>query len=790
MKTKLLVGIMALLGILFIVNPTQVKADTENTWLDQSKLDNADWTYDNKVDKQVLYPNYGFASTKIKKNGKLYVQFGMIQFSPNDGSNVDGYIYYEIRKDSNTGKLLTSGSVLRKTVVSNNLNFGVGYDYVLIRTSGNVKAKPFKFYSSIVEMSGATPTTPSGSASHSSGKEYNIKVSAQANMTDTIWYALTYNGQKFEAMNQGTTAGVFDDVTSYEYIINTSSSAPSATYIDNNGKSSSSGSFSYTISDTSTQYYIHIVAKSYTGKLSGVRTIALTPSVYKITLDPNGGTLADSISDNNVTNAFYERYGRWIGYSSASGYKSWTVGSNGETYLPFYATRTGYIFEGFYTAKSGGTLVISNNYAKVSNTYFTANTTVYARWKAWTHTVKYDANGGVGAPSSQTKTYGSSLTLSSTKPTRTGYTFINWTASIGGTYSPGVKYTHDQNGGTVTLKANWDDETAPECKLFSATPNEWSSGNGIISFIVKDQGSGLDSVKLERYSDVTKEWSTVKTWNYSGSTVEQSGTYTETNEGVFYYRLTIKDKSGNTTTKISSSIYLDHSIPVIIGIENTVTDWTNIAPSINVSATDYLEGTAYTGSGLLSIEIKDDAGNIVASGTSSASYTLLAKYEGIHTWYIAVTDNVGHTNSAEISTKYDITKPGMDGTEITYVENGITITGYCQDNVIKQSIDDKANRSPNNPNSTSGLKSVIMYKVKDGVKTAIYSDTTKTSFPVSDTNSSFQLLYDANLVSDSVDYYLVVAQDYAGNTTTKKLVIQRVILKDFHTSIDRSSYNK
>ena len=42
------------------------------------------------------------------------------------------------------------------------------------------------------------------------------------------------------------------------------------------------------------------------------------------------------------------------------------------------------------------------------------------------YTVSYNANGGSGAPSNQTKYYSVSLTLSSTKPTRSGYTFMGW----------------------------------------------------------------------------------------------------------------------------------------------------------------------------------------------------------------------------------------------------------------------------------------------------------------------------------------------------------------------------
>lgn len=42
------------------------------------------------------------------------------------------------------------------------------------------------------------------------------------------------------------------------------------------------------------------------------------------------------------------------------------------------------------------------------------------------YTISYNANGGSGAPSSQTKYYGKNLTLSSTTPTRTGYSFQGW----------------------------------------------------------------------------------------------------------------------------------------------------------------------------------------------------------------------------------------------------------------------------------------------------------------------------------------------------------------------------
>lgn len=626
-----------------------------------------------------------------------------------------------------------------------------------------------------------------------------------------------------------------------------------------------------------------------------------------------------------------------------------------------------------------------NGIWKTSGGYLTYVSAVQIRPQK--HTVHYDANGGSGAPGDQTKNQGVTLTLSSTKPSRTGYTFKYWDASIGGTYNPSGSYTHDQDGGTVTMKAHWADETAPDCSSFSAVPNYWSAGNGTVSFTARDQGSGLDTVTLQRYSDVSRNWSTVKTWSYNGSTATKSESYTETSEGVFYYKLTIKDKAGNTTTKTSSYIYLDHSVPVIYGtentvtswtriapvisvsatdylagttyagsgvksliiyddagrvvasgtvstsytladnyqgthtwtiiatdnvghtssktittkfdktgphcsslvaipnywsagngtvsftvqdawagldyvilqrysyvtrswtnvqtwyfggttsavsrsytetnegvfsyrlymvdvlgntstkdsdtiyldhsnpviygVENTVTDWTNVAPTISVSATDYLAGTTYNGSGLRSLVIKDDVGRTVASGTLNASYTLEAKYEGIHTWYITATDNVGHTSSRSVTTKYDCTPPGIDGTEITYVlPDGRTVSGYCQDNIIDQHMDDETRRSPNNPNASSGLKSVILYRVTGANREVIYGNQTKAVWNASDTHSFFDMYYEITADEKRVDYYEIIVTDFAGNRTKKKLTSQYSLLTWFHTSIDRSSYSR
>lgn len=80
------------------------------------------------------------------------------------------------------------------------------------------------------------------------------------------------------------------------------------------------------------------------------------------------------------------------------------------------------------------------------------------------HTVTYNANGGTGAPSSQTKWYGSILTLSSTKPTKTGWTFKGWATSSTGSvaYAAGGQYGADAD---VTLYAIWESNAAQTIKF-------------------------------------------------------------------------------------------------------------------------------------------------------------------------------------------------------------------------------------------------------------------------------------------------------------------------------------
>ena len=160
-------------------------------------------------------------------------------------------------------------------------------------------------------------------------------------------------------------------------------------------------------------------------------------------------------------------------------------------------TRTGYYFTGWYTAASGGSLVKED-----TNVSITSNQTLYAHWTPYTYTVSYNANGGTGAPASQTKTYGQSLTLSSVQPTSDTHNFKGWSTSRTGSveYNPGSTYTGNAD---LTLYAVW------YIKTYAVKYNA-NGGTGAPENQVKTHGQSLtlSSVKPTKDGYTFQGWST------------------------------------------------------------------------------------------------------------------------------------------------------------------------------------------------------------------------------------------------------------------------------------------
>ena len=128
-------------------------------------------------------------------------------------------------------------------------------------------------------------------------------------------------------------------------------------------------------------------------------------------------------SSTTITSKIYETYG--VKYSLTSGGSEITSIEKPEN--------VGYTFRGYYTEQDGnGTQIINENGQIIaSNTTFTQDSTIYAKWTINSYTAIFNSNGGTTpTPSTITKEYGQELgELPTTE--RAGYTFNGWWTKVG-----------------------------------------------------------------------------------------------------------------------------------------------------------------------------------------------------------------------------------------------------------------------------------------------------------------------------------------------------------------------
>lgn len=130
-------------------------------------------------------------------------------------------------------------------------------------------------------------------------------------------------------------------------------------------------------------------------------------------------------------------------------------------------TKLGYTFLGWSTVSTA----TSAEYISEDTYTVNGNVTLYAVWEETvsnSYTITYNANGGVGEPSSQTAQRGQKIIISNQIPTKEGYTFEGWAItsfSSVAQYRGGDTYTGSTN---VILYAVWKKEIAQYTITFNA----------------------------------------------------------------------------------------------------------------------------------------------------------------------------------------------------------------------------------------------------------------------------------------------------------------------------------
>ena len=250
------------------------------------------------------------------------------------------------------------------------------------------------------------------------------------------------------------------------------------------------------------------------------------------------------------------------------------------------------------------------------------NFTLNAQWTPWKHTVRYDANAKndtsvKGIPASQSKTANVDIKLSSDVPTRNGYTFLGWNTQADGkgtAYAAGAIYKNDQNGGTVTLYAQWT-PWKHTIHYNSNIPTNAPTGTTTVSNMPGDQTKTFDEKLTISSNKPTRKgynfagWSTSANGNVvyqpgaeykndqNGGTVTLYAKWTAWKHTVTYdknvpadsKKTDVKNMPGNQTKIYDQNLTLQSNVPTRTGY--TFVKWTT---NKDGTGTAYQPGSQYS----------------------------------------------------------------------------------------------------------------------------------------------------------------------------------------------------
>ena len=313
----------------------------------------------------------------------------------------------------------------------------------------------------------------------------------------------------------------------------------------------------------------------------------------------------------------------------------------------------------------------------------TSDLSYTAYGKPQTYTVSYNANGGTGAPGNQIKTYGYVLTLSSQKPTRTGYIFNYWDGSDGGTYYPGSSFGTDAD---TVLTAHW----TPITYYVSYNKNKPGKASHDVSGIMTNSKHAYDNgISGNGYSNcLSSNQFSLKGWSFKNWNTKADGTgvsysnnsniknLTEKNGEVVtlyaqwepnIYMLLFEDEDATTPGSLMIYEKYDHGWYNDQDTKNKITNIT-IPKKVGMEFKGY--NTKEDGTGIKYI---DDKGNILAS-----DHVFDSQYLYVYAQWTPATYKVDlDTQDATIAG----TKVMYEKYSVGFFSNSVTTTKFTNDKI-------------------------------------------------------------------------------------------------------------
>ncbi|MFI3326828.1 MAG: InlB B-repeat-containing protein, partial [Clostridia bacterium] len=312
------------------------------------------------------------------------------------------------------------------------------------------------------------------------------------------------------------------------------------TFVGWNTKADGSGTFFDQNTDYSSTTYKSDLATTNGGYVTLYAQWEVNTT--NIWYNPNGGTLTSTTYD------LYDGTVRRLSDKTRY-FCTITYGASDDPYnaTTFGLTKTGYTFVGWNTKADGSGTFFDQDTDYSSTTYksdlATTNggyVTLYAQWEINTYTVTYNANGGTGAPSSGTKTYGVTYTLPTTEPTRTGYTFVGWQLSYNDTTVTGNTYGHTSSCTHNYTNTNYDLTFTAiwKANTYTVTYNANGGTSGSVTTQTKTYGVSMtisSSATPTRTGYTFQGWATSTTNATNGTvTYAAGGSYTSNSSTTLY----------------------------------------------------------------------------------------------------------------------------------------------------------------------------------------------------------------------------------------------------------------
>ena len=263
---------------------------------------------------------------------------------------------------------------------------------------------------------------------------------------------------------------------------------------------------------------------------------------------------------------------------NASGYPVPTIsyqwqanngGTGGNTYANISGATSSTYAPGGFQAGYNIRCVVTFSNGVGTNATATSNATGLIEAINWT--ISYNANGGTGAPASTTVVQDKPTNVSSTVPTRSGYTFSGWATTATGTvaYASGAAITPSAN---VDLFAIWAVATASVSSIKGSTSGRtgtstWNDPKS--TFVITFANTTSATARIQRsaandfvtpgqFTSGVTDTLTIAS-NAATITTNQPTGNTSTSAN-FYYRVQVMSMNGTTLTTPITSASIQNSL--------------------------------------------------------------------------------------------------------------------------------------------------------------------------------------------------------------------------------------